>query len=141
MTFAAPPVPVVLDASVVVDLAIGERADTPVALARWVEEGRMLLVPPIHWPEVGNSLLRRFDGDALRAGRRMEEIDAIGIEVADRGLPGVVATLGLAARHRLTVYDASYLWLAITLPAELATLDRALARAAVAEDVTLALVP
>jgi len=139
MTFSVPPLPVVLDASVVVDLAVGEREDTPEALARWVEEGRLLLVPPIHWPEVGNSLMRRFDGDALRAGRRMEELEAAGIEVSDRGVPGLIAAMGLAARHGLTVYDATYLWLAITLPAELATFDRALARAAKAEDVPLAL--
>ena len=139
MSFIAPPVPIVLDASVVVDLAVGDRADTPALVERWVADGRLLLVPPIHWPEVGNSLLRRFDGDALRAGRRVEEIEVIGMEVADRGIPGLVAAMSLAARHGLTVYDATYLWLAIAVGGELATFDKALARAAEAEDVPLAM--
>ena len=45
----------------------------------------------------------------------------------------------LAERHRLSVYDASYLWLAIDVDGELATHDRDLARAALAEGVALAL--
>ena len=39
-------------------------------------------------------------------------------------------TLELAAATGLTAYDASYLWLATTLDAELVTLDRRLAAAA-----------
>jgi predicted nucleic acid-binding protein len=41
-----------------------------------------------------------------------------------------VEVLGLAEQFRLTAYDASYLWLARTLDAELVTLDRQLERAA-----------
>jgi predicted nucleic acid-binding protein len=51
----------------------------------------------------------------------------------------VEAALVLADRHRLSVYDATYLWLAIDIDAELATFDADLARAAVAEGVALAL--
>ncbi len=40
-----------------------------------------------------------------------------------------------ADRHRLSVYDATYLWLAIDVDGELATFDRDLARAAAAEGV------
>jgi predicted nucleic acid-binding protein len=39
-------------------------------------------------------------------------------------------SLSLAEQFRLTAYDASYLWLARHLSAELVTLDRQLARAA-----------
>ena len=39
-------------------------------------------------------------------------------------------TLALSERLGLTTYDASYLWLAQHLGAELVTLDRQLARAA-----------
>ena len=39
------------------------------------------------------------------------------------------------------MYDATYLWLAIDVDGELATFDRALARAAMAEGVPLALGP
>ena len=42
--------------------------------------------------------------------------------------------LELAEQFRLTAYDASYLWLARQLNAELVTLDRQLARAAAAPD-------
>jgi predicted nucleic acid-binding protein len=40
------------------------------------------------------------------------------------------AVLGLAMETNLTFYDASYLWLARRLDAELVTLDKTLARAA-----------
>ncbi len=43
------------------------------------------------------------------------------------------AALMLARKHQLTVYDATYLHLAVRLSAPLATLDRSLARAAQAE--------
>ena len=39
------------------------------------------------------------------------------------------AILPLALRHRLTAYDASYLWLALEMDAELVTLDTELGRA------------
>lgn len=46
-------------------------------------------------------------------------------------------TLELADRHRLTVYDATYLEMAIRLSLPLATLDRDLRKAAQAENVPL----
>jgi predicted nucleic acid-binding protein len=48
-----------------------------------------------------------------------------------------VATLRLAIRHRLTLYDAAYLELAQRRELPLATLDRELRTAAVAEGVSL----
>ena len=45
--------------------------------------------------------------------------------------------LALARTHRLTVYDAAYLELALRVDAPLATLDRELARAARAAKVPL----
>jgi predicted nucleic acid-binding protein len=47
------------------------------------------------------------------------------------------AVLALAREHRLTVYDAAYLELALRADAPLATLDRQLARAARAAKVLL----
>ncbi len=47
------------------------------------------------------------------------------------------ATVKLAARHRLTVYDAAYLELALRRGLPLATLDRELREAARAEQVEL----
>ncbi len=51
--------------------------------------------------------------------------------------PDEAAVLALARRHRLTVYDAAYLELAIREGSPLATLDTALMRAARGESVPL----
>ena len=133
------PVPVIVDASVAVDLAIGERVETPNAVRAWIAEGRLLLAPAAAWTEIGHAILRRLDGDAIRATRRLEQVEATGLETADRGPGGVRSAMILAERHRLSVDDATYLWLAIDVDGELATHDRDLARAALAEGVALAL--
>jgi predicted nucleic acid-binding protein len=139
VSFVIAPAPVVIDASVAVDLALGEGAELPVALRGWIAEDRMLLAPAVYWTEVGHALLRRAGQDSIAAASRLGSLAAIGLETADRGAPGVRMALALAERHRLSVYDATYLWLAIDVDGELATLDRALARAALAEGVPLAL--
>ncbi len=71
----------------------------------------------------------------------MTVLEGAGLEVADRGAAGIRMAMSLAARHRLSVYDATYLWLAIDTDGELATMDKALVRAAGAEGVPLALEP
>jgi predicted nucleic acid-binding protein len=139
MTFLAHPVPVVVDASVSVDLAMGQRPGIPELFVSWIAEDRMLLAPSIHWAETGHAILRQFGGDAIAAGRRLEIVAATGIETADRGPEGVRMAMALAERHRLSVYDATYLWLAIDIDGELATYDTDLARAAEAEGVPLAI--
>ncbi len=139
MSLSIAPVPVVVDASVAVDLAVGERVETPNAVRAWISEGRMLLAPAAAWTEIGHAILRRLDGDAIRATRRLEQVEATGLETADRGPSGVRSAMVLAERHGLSVCDASYLWLAIDVDGELATHDRDLARAALAEGVALAL--
>ena len=53
------------------------------------------------------------------------------------GLPKAEAVFALARRHGLTFYDAAYLELAMRERIALATLDQALARAAIAEGVPL----
>ncbi len=68
----------------------------------------------------------------------VEQIHGFPVEFVDlepRIISGSVLTLAL--RHRLTVYDASYLHLAITLSLPLATLDRELVIAAPKENVEL----
>jgi predicted nucleic acid-binding protein len=56
--------------------------------------------------------------------------------VVDR-LPDETGVLTIARRHRLTVYDAAYLELALREAVPLAILDQALAAAAQAEGVSL----
>lgn len=138
MTFVVEPAPVVVDASVVVALVREEEPAIERAWLGWFEEGRQVFAPPLIWSEVANALLRGRRLPATVVASLLEELEASGLEVADRGPVGVRASLDLADRHGLTVYDASYLWLAIDLDAELATTDRALVRAARAEEVGLA---
>ena len=101
----------------------------------------MLLVPAVYWTEIGHVLLRQAGKEAGDATERMRILEASGIDVADRGPAGVRMAMNLAERHGLSVYDATYLWLAIDVDGELATFDKALARAAVAEGVPLAFEP
>ncbi len=141
MTFIADLDPVIVDASVSIALIAEERPDVEPQWSRWSHEGRMLLAPAIHWSEVGNILLKRKRLTPERASLLMGSLQRAGIEIADRGLPGVCFAVELASKHGLSVYDATYLWLAIEIDGELATLDRDLARAAQAEGVALALQP
>ncbi len=133
--------PVVVDASVAVALALRERQTVTAAWDQWIDEDRMLLATAVGWSEIGNALLHRLDGDPAEAALAVWSVQRAGLETADRGPAGVRFALDLAARHQLSVYDATYLWLAIDIEGELATLDVALARAAEAEGVALALQP
>ena len=62
---------------------------------------------------------RLLAAHALRASAPVEEVE---VSLED--------VLALAEKHRLTCYDASYLWLALQLKAELVTLDERLGRTA-----------
>lgn len=140
MTFAAPPVPVVLDASITVGMATGEEPAINAALAA-ARGGGMLIAPAHVWIETANALVRGRRHSPLDVVQVLEDMARMGIETADRGLEGLRAAIGLAERHRLSVYDAAYLWLAIDVDGELATLDQQLARAAAAEGVALVIQP
>ena len=96
-----------------------------------------VLVPAHFWSEIANALLLGAHLSAFDASRRLERFAATGLEVADRGAAGVQDALGLAEQHRLTVYDALYLQLALDVDGELATLDRPLAAAARATGVVV----
>jgi predicted nucleic acid-binding protein len=129
---------VVLDASFALNAVFPDEHEAGPTLGKLLAEASAI-VPPI-WPaEVVNGL--QF---GLRRGR----IDRETVEVAVRylgRLPITVAEfhideyakriLPLAERHRLSIYDASYLHLAIERRLSLATLDRRLHAAAQAENV------
>jgi predicted nucleic acid-binding protein len=136
MSFAAPPPPVVVDASFAVE-ALLEGGSSLERWVEWIRDGRMRLVPAHFWAELANALLlgRRFEPG--RAALTVGAAARAGLETADRGVAGVADALDLAGRHRLTLYDALYLQLATAVEAELATLDRDLARAARFEGVTV----
>lgn len=136
MTFGSGLPAVVVDASAAMAFLAGDE----VWLERWTawtEAEAMVLAPP-HFPvEVANALLRSARIPAIDASARLARLYATGIDVADRGLPGLVGAIELADRYGLSVYDALYLDLALDVDGKLATLDRALARAAAAEGVRL----
>lgn len=137
MTFSLGVRAVVIDASVAMAVLAGE-ASWVARMRRWAEADAMLLVPA-HFPvEVANALVRGTQTPAAEAASRLERLFAAGFETADRGLPGLLGGIELAERHRLTVYDSLYIDLALDIDGELATLDRDLATAAVAEGVTVA---
>ena len=139
MSFVLDRSPVVVDANVAVELAVGRRMDVPATWQAWLATDRILLAPAIHWTEVGHALLRHSKRSASLTLLRLDELIAAGVETTDRGPDGVRMALALAAQHGLSVHDATYLWLALDIDAELATLDRDLARAATAEGVPLAI--
>jgi predicted nucleic acid-binding protein len=96
------------------------------------------LVPALWWFEIRNSLVvaeRRGRVDASQSAEILAQLEALPVRY-DRE-PESEAVLALARAHRLTVYDAAYLELALRLGATLATLDGQLARAAQAAKVPL----
>lgn len=89
-------------------------------------------VPALFLPEVGNVLLMNE-----RRGRILSTLtllaDLLSLELRQDLSPSherIAQAIALAERHRLSVYDASYLELARRLSLPLATLDGALRRAA-----------
>jgi len=123
---------VVVDASAVVSLLGGDEAWHDRWRA-WTEADAMVLTPPHLSAEVANALLRSQRLDALETSNRLRRLFDVGPDIVDRGLTGLLGAIELAERHRLSVYDALYLDLALDVDAELATLDRDLAAAATAE--------
>ena len=99
------------------------------------------IVPAI-WPvEVGNALLvgeRRQRIKPAETARSLELLRSLNIHLDDAGPRLETASLVTLARsHRLSVYDAAYLSLAMREGLPLATLDRALAEAARRAGITL----
>ena len=137
MTFRAAQLAVVIDASAAMALLSGDERWLERWQA-WVELDVMLLAPAHFSVEVANALLRGAGLGAVDTAARLERLDAMGVETADRGLPGLLGAVELAERHRLTVDDALYLDLALDVDAQLATLDPDLAAAATSERLTIA---
>jgi predicted nucleic acid-binding protein len=132
---------IVLDASLVIAWLLTE--DLPVTGSGFYESlpSHPLLVPS-HWPlEVSNVLRTQ-----MRAGRLsvadlhtiMDRFDLLSIQIEPPfNLDEIGPLAAFAVANELTTYDASYVQLALRLHAPLATLDRAMRRAAVALDIAL----
>ncbi len=117
----------VVDASAVIAIIFAEPAAERIAPQI---SGHALFAPALLGFEIVNACttrLRRYPDlrDEIFAALALrDEMVIAPAEVAHAGV------LVLAERFRLTGYDASYLWLAERLDAELVTLDGPLARAA-----------
>jgi predicted nucleic acid-binding protein len=127
-------VAIVVDASIVLAALLGEAggaAASALAEAEWV-------VPSLWWFEIRNGLIvnecRRRTSEQLSASS-LRELSQITTTVDAE--PDGDRLMALARRHRLTVYDAAYLELALRQVLPLATLDAALIDAARAEGVPL----
>jgi predicted nucleic acid-binding protein len=90
------------------------------------------------WYELRNVLLIAERRQRLTQHRTTEFLSSVAQLAIDFDhLPDETAVFGLARRHRLTVYDAAYLELALRQALPLATLDVALIDAARTEKVRL----
>jgi predicted nucleic acid-binding protein len=123
---------IVLDASVAIARLRLQEASPLVfaSLEGWVRDELRLLVPSVFWLEVLNALAKkhRYDGEDLVEA--VYELQRIGIATIPFDEPQMWMTIHMQDLHGLTSYDASYLALAETTDARLATLDRELASAA-----------
>lgn len=131
--------PFVLDASVAACWLLDDELDAGASamLARLRRDDA--LVPQLWHFEIRNCLLvaeRRQRLSANDVEQRLGELKKLPVRTDT--VPDLEAAFTLARAHRLSFYDALYLELAQRRNAALATLDAALRRAAVAEDLPLA---
>ena len=129
---------VVVDASIVIawlfDNEEEPRSDEVLELL--VEDGA--LVPHLWHLETRNTLLVAERSGRLSAEGVSERLDALmDLPIQTDQESNIQSAFHLARVHELSFYDAIYLELAKRKGATLATLDRALSRAATAEGVRL----
>ena len=125
---------IVLDASIMIAWLLGEEpvADT-VSLTTVLRD--MPAIAPSHWPlEISNTLRTHLRAERLSISDFqivVEKLASISIRIEptmDIDEVGPLAQFALA--HGLTAYDGAYVQLALQRGATLATLDRAMRRAA-----------
>ena len=127
----------VVDASVMLAQPLGQ-PNAIAALARTRLDDEVGLVPAVWWFEVRNVLIinerRRAisDAETANAVREWAQLDITIDNSTDEA-----TIMMLARKHRLTVYDAAYLELALRERLDLATLDTSLAEAARREGVSV----
>ncbi len=127
---------VVVDCSVAIAwLLVDEESDYALALLERLDEAEAL-APTLWLIEATNVITvacRRGRIDARTADDALAELEATPITIGHDIVPSRIHRL--AQKHGLTAYDAVYLELALRTGARLATLDKALRRAAEAEGV------
>jgi predicted nucleic acid-binding protein len=132
-------VQMVVDASYMLALLLPDEAfeGSEVHFTRFFDEG---IVVPAHWnAEISNSMVFAYRKQRITLEYRKSALRRLNDLPIARDLQSIEAcfhaTIELSDIHRLTIYDAAYLELALRLNSHLATLDKELARAARAEKV------
>ena len=128
----------VTDVSVVLSRVLRETTPrTAAILARL--GGDEWIVPTLWWFELRNVLVvneRRRRLSEQETANFLREL-ASDMTITIEAVPDEIAVMALARKHRLTVYDAAYLELALREGLDLATLDASLAEAARREGVAV----
>jgi predicted nucleic acid-binding protein len=128
----------VIDASIIAGLAFGEGPNPKIAAAIDALAVSEALTPSLFFFEVRNALAvneRRGRTTPRGSADFLYRLASLPIRFAP--LPEDDALMTLARKRKLTVYDAAYLELARREALPLATLDRDLEKAALAEGVAL----
>jgi predicted nucleic acid-binding protein len=119
----------VVDASVVLKWFLPEIHSE--AARRLLEVAHQYMAPDLLFPEVGNVVWKKVRRRELTTeeGRRLVgDLAAVAVEtIATRGLIGDACDIAMASGQ--TVYDATYLALAVRLDTRLITADQRLERA------------
>ena len=113
----------VVDASLVVKWFVPEVHS--VAARKWLDASHDYIAPDLIFPEVGNALwkkVRKGELSPKEAQSLVSDLSVVGVEaIAMRGLASDAHAL--AARTGITVYDATYLTLAVRLETQVITGD------------------
>ena len=125
----------VIDSSIGISWVHAEQATVESdALLRQVGVGLLFLVPPLWFCETANILLvlqRRKKISASDRATYLRSLEGLTLQIDDEApLIAYHAVSDLADKHGLTVYDATYLELALRRKLGLATRDEALRRVA-----------
>ena len=129
----------VLDASMALEWYVPGSASDAALGKRALLDDHLAVVTPIWSWEIINFWAGRLHRDLVNAEEAeamLLDMLALPFAVADPGSPETC--LKLCATFGLTAYDASYLQLALAMDSPLATLDKALIRAAEAVGVDVA---
>ena len=125
----------VVDASVVLKWFLPEIHSE--AARRLLDSAHQYIAPDLLFPEVGNAVwkkVRRGEMTRQEGQRLISDLAAVAVEtIATRGLIGDACAMAMASGQ--TVYDATYLALAVRLETRLITADQRLEKAAAANRV------
>ena len=129
---------IVLDTSVAAAWALLEADDPATEEALNIVQKGSGLVPALFWFELRNTLVVNERRERISQSLTEAFLKAFSkFSIIVDTEPNEATVLTLARQHGLTVYDASYLELALRRETPIATADRKLKRAALAAGVTV----